>query len=266
MEEKDLLKGRVRDLSFRVREMQYVTHTPFLSQSEQALFFSILKEEGGSLLKKECLGVKFFLYGGYEEADRKRIYFLPDYETEEEQKEKEDEGESFLLLEAKPRNIRFADTLTHRDFLGALMNLGFKRECFGDILTDSHTGYIFVEKGIADQVKEELSKVKHTDMDCSLLLPKELPLRPRFEEKNVFIASDRLDNVLAEVFSLSRRSAQEVIASESVFVNGVTEKNNSHVLKANDRVSVKGHGKFLYLDEARPTKRGRLVAKVKLYI
>ena len=103
-------------------------------------------------------------------------------------------------------------------------------------------------------------------MDNSLLLPKDLPFKPRFEEKTIYIASDRLDNVLAEVYSLSRRSAQEVIASESVFVNGMTMKNNSHVLKRMDRVSVKGHGKFLYLDEAKPTRRGRLVAKVKLYV
>ena len=265
MEEIDLLKGRVKDLSLRAREQGYCTHTAFLSQSEQALFFSFCKESG-SLLKREYCGAKFFLFGGYEEADRKRIYFLPDYESEEEEKEKESEGESFLLLKAEPRNIRFADTLSHRDFLGALMNLGFKRECFGDILTDSHTGYIFVEKSIAEQVKDELTKVKHTDMDNSLLLPKDLPLKPRFEEKTIYIASDRLDNVLAEVYSLSRRSAQEVIASESVFVNGMTMKNNSHVLKAMDRVSVKGHGKFLYLDEAKPTRRGRLVAKVKLYV
>ena len=41
---------------------------------------------------------------------------------------------------------KFADELTHRDFLGTLMGLGIKRETIGDILTDDNCGYVFCEK------------------------------------------------------------------------------------------------------------------------
>lgn len=264
MIEPEYLSSRIKDLSRRSLEQDYCTCTEFLSMSEQGFFYSILKKENISIFSKEYRGAQFFLFGGYEEADRKKIYFLPPYETIEERKEKEIKGDSFLCLLIEPKNVKFADHLTHRDYLGALMNLGFRRECFGDILTDGTNGYVFVEKNISEQVKEELSKVKHTDMKNSLLLPEDCPFRPRFEEKEINVASDRLDNVIAEIFRLSRRSAQEVIGKECVFVNGMTQKNNSYALKENDRVSVQGAGKFYYLGQVKETRKGRLLIKVKI--
>lgn len=233
--------------------------------SEQGLFYKILKEENVPYQKGEYAGAKFYLFGGYGEADRKKIYFLPGYESVEEREEKEKNGDSFLCMKMEPKNVRFADRLTHRDYLGALMHLGFRRECFGDILTDGTTGYVFVEKNVSEQVKEELKKAKHTDLVNSLLLPKDCPFRPRFEEKSINVASDRLDSVIAEIFRLSRRSAQEAIGKETVFVNGMTAMNNSYALKENDRVSVQGCGKFCYLGKIKETKKGRLMVKVKIY-
>jgi RNA-binding protein YlmH len=41
--------------------------------------------------------------------------------------------------------------------------------------------------------------------------------------------------------------------------------NNAHILKENDRVSIKGHGKFIYLGQSKVTKKGRLFVKIKIY-
>lgn len=265
MEEIDVLRGRIKDLSARASSESYLTHTDFLSLSEQALFFQILKEEHISHLSKKYGGVRFVLYGGHEDHDRKLIYFLPYYLTEEEMLEKEGEGETFSLLHVYPKNRHFADVLTHRDYLGALMHLGIKREMFGDILTDGMDGYIFILNGVVSSVREELTKIKHTTVECEILKPKDCPFKPRFEEKNINVSSDRIDCILAEVFHLSRRDAQVLIASDSIFVNGMSMMNNAHILKENDRVSIKGHGKFIYLGQSKVTKKGRLFVKIKIY-
>lgn len=68
-----------------------------------------------------------------------------------------------------------------------------------------------------------------------------------------------------QVFHLSRRDSQVLIASESIFINGMSMMNNAYILKENDRVSIKGHGKFIYLGQSKVTKKGRLFVKVKVY-
>lgn len=72
---------------------------------------------------------------------------------------------SITLLHLSPKSVKFSDRLTHRDYLGALMNLGFDRSMFGDILTDGTEGYIYVQRSVAKLVKQELGKVSHTTID-----------------------------------------------------------------------------------------------------
>lgn len=265
MEEKDILKSRIKELSMRANNDSYMTCTSFLSMSEQSLFFSILKEEGIDYHAKKYYGVSYFLYGGIEESDRKILCFLPYYMKEEEAKEKLDEGEFFSCLYVTPKNEKFADCLTHRDYLGALMHLGIKREMIGDILTDSLNAYIFLSNNIVDVVKAELIKIKHTSVVSTIKKPRECLFAMRFEEVKINVSSLRLDCILAEVYPMSRRDSQVLIASENVFVNGMTCKSNSYMLKENDRVSIKGKGKFIFLCSLNRTKKDRLFVKIKKY-
>ena len=57
---------------------------------------------------------------------------------------------------------KFAETLSHRDYLGALMNLGIERYLIGDILVDEKCAYIFCMSHIMDLLKEQLGQVRHT--------------------------------------------------------------------------------------------------------
>lgn len=265
MEEKEILRSRIKELSARALNDSYVTHTAFLSMSEQALFFSILKEEKVNLSTQKYAGVSYLLYGGHQDDDRKVLFFLPYYLTQEEEREKEAKGETFSCLFVYPKNERFADVLTHRDYLGALMHLGVKREMYGDILTDGKKAYIFIFNSVIQQVKEELVKIKHTTVQSEILKPQDCSFSLRFEEKDINVPSLRLDAILSETFHISRRDGQILIGSECVFVNGMTTKNNSYILKENDRVSVKGKGKFLFLCSGNVSKKGRLFVKIKKY-
>lgn len=265
MEETDYLKGRFRDLANRTISNSYLTHSEFLSLSEQGIFYDMLKEEHISYQDRKYHGISYFFYGGHEEDDRKILYFLPPYLTKEEVLKEESEGASFACLHISPRNVKFADTLTHRDYLGALMHLGIRREMYGDILTDGTEGYVFVLNGVKDNIKEELDKIRHTSVKVEEILPRDCPFKMRFETEDINISSNRLDSVLAEVYHLSRRDAQVLIADSCIFINGMTCMNNSHELKENDRISVKGKGKFVFLNEGKRSRKNRLFCKIKRY-
>ncbi len=265
MEEKNILKGRIHDLSSKAGKDCYLTHTSFLSLSEQALVYQILKEEHVSLSERKYAGCEYFFYGGKEDEDRKVLFFLPYYLSKEEALENIREGEIISCIHIFPKNVKFAETLTNRDFLGALMHLGVKREMYGDILTDGKQAYLFVMNGVCSLILEELRKVRHTYVSCEMVKPKDCPFEMNFSIEEINVSSLRIDAILSEVYHLSRREGQVLIASECVFLNGMTMKDNSHILKEGDRVSIKGKGKFIFLNEKGVSKKGRLFVRIKKY-
>ena len=72
MEDRDILRGRIRDLAARTRNGDYPTRTPFLSLEEQSQALQLLKSP-------EMAGTRCLLAGGYPEADRQVMVFLPSW-------------------------------------------------------------------------------------------------------------------------------------------------------------------------------------------
>lgn len=138
MDDKDYLQGRLRDLAGRTLRSDYLTHSAFLDPYGAAIFDHLLRSQGtGGEGKGSLEGVSCFLYGGFEEAERCCAVFLPSYLDREAFLEGEKEDPQVVAcLEIRPLQDKFADDLTHRDFLGALMHLGIEREQVGDILTE----------------------------------------------------------------------------------------------------------------------------------
>ncbi len=268
MEEKskDFLTGRIRDLALRAYNNSFVTHTDFLSASELAAVYQILASEGVPSNVHEYMGAKYVIYGGMEDAERAMVCFLPDYLDEE----------SFLLAEKsentvlkcvhiQPVNSKFADDLNHRDYLGSVMNLGIERDQIGDILAGQKQAYIFATPDIAQMMKNELIRIRHTSVKCQIVNAAECDIQPEFEEISGSVASERIDAILAFVYHLSRSEAQKLIESESVFIDGRTAYSGGYDLKPGARVSVRGHGKFIYEGTSNTTRKGRLFIKVKLF-
>ena len=168
-------------------------------------------------------------------------------------------------MEVRPVNRKFADELTHRDYLGALMNLGLERDRIGDILTDSENAYLFVMKENAELICSELIRIRHTSVVCHPVPASSCTIRPEFEEREGSVSSERLDAILAMVYHLSRGKAQELVEQELVFVDGRTAFSGGYDLKPGSRVSVRGHGKFQYLGAGAQTRKGRFYAKVKIW-
>ena len=250
--EEQLLRKRLAELANTAYHRSICMFTDFLNLNEQNVFFT---------MKNELPRIKYFTYGGFNDAERKILCFCGN-EQIEEQKEIEF---PITCIKALPINQKFSDSLTHRDFLGAVLNLGIERSKVGDIIIDDNEGYIFAHSNISTYITDQLSKVKHTNVSTSILEQQNFDYKPRFTEIVGTVASVRLDSILSVAFHTSRSRLIGLIEGGKVFIGGKQVLSNSYPLKENEVVSVRGLGKFLYAGTSYQTKKGRYSVKVLLY-
>lgn len=251
MDTAELLKKRFIELARRSYNSGIFTFTDFLGLSELSAFEEI---------KRELQGVSYTLFGGHAATERKMIRFgSPDELLYEE-------PFPIACVKAEPRQEKFADRLSHRDILGALMNLGLERDSFGDIVIINNVAYIFMKSTVKDYVMESLTRAKRTELKLSEAI--ELPEGELFktEEKSVQLSSERLDAVIAKLFNLSREDAKNLFIRELVFVSGKLMTNPSYTPKRDDVISVRGYGRFIYKSYETTSRKGKLCAKVELYV
>lgn len=245
-----LLCKRFKELAIIAENKGICTYSDFLNLNEMNIFLSLIKE---------LPNIHYELYGGYEEAERRMICFYS--------KDSYDQPEfKIQCLKIRPRNQKFSDNLTHRDFLGAILNLGVDRSKIGDILVNENEGYLFVDSKISNFIVENLIRVKHTTIECSFTDSSEVHIKPNFKEITGTVSSLRLDAVLSVAFKTSRSSLINYIAAGKVFVNSKLIESNSYVLKENDVVSVRGMGKFIYKEMTNQTKKGRYYITLQKYV
>lgn len=265
MDDHELLKRRFLELASRAVDRGYPTHTAFVPLAEQNILDELAHEGRADLLNHKIAEAPFFVYGGGEEAESKVFFFLPEFLDPESEIENEKDGATIACLHIEGKKAAFAEELSHRDYLGALMSLGYEREQFGDILVKGKEAYVFLFKAIASEVAKDLISVRHTAVKCTLLSPKDCPFSLAKEEKRINVSSPRIDAIIAEVFSLSRLEAQRLVESGSVLVGAKVAENNAALLKGGELVAVRGEGKFLYEGEEKISRKGRLFAKILLY-
>lgn len=245
-----LLQKRFAELAGRSYGQNMYTFTDFLSLSELDLFY-----QNEPQLK--FAGVTVF--GGADGTDRKIIRFGNPAELGYE------EPFPIVCIAIEPLLEKFGENLNHRDYLGALMNLGIEREKLGDIFIKGKTGYVFCLERIADYIVENLTQVRHTHVKLRVLENEEEFVQKEIEEMVVLSASERIDGVVAKVYNLSRSQSIEYFRAKKIYVNSRLCENNSYQLKQEDVISVRGFGKFVYYGVEYKTKKGKLSVKVGIY-
>ncbi len=247
----ELLKKRLTELAKKsYRNNQYV-FTNFLNMAEMNAFYEI---------RREISYIPYTEFGGTENCERLMIRFgseeLFGYE----------EPFPICCIQAEPLIEKFADDFSHRDFLGAVMNLGIEREVIGDIAVKGKKAYIFCTEKIAPYLAQNLVQVKHTSMKCTVLSKAPDILKPVLQIKEVTAASERVDAVLGKLCNLSRSQSILAFREKKVFVNGCQCENNSYQLKKGDTVTFRGFGKFIYEGVKYETKKGKICAEVSIYV
>lgn len=213
-------------------------------------------------------------FGGYNAAQRKQIFLLPEYICDMIDAEnteliygalQEDFEAAICALKIKGSGFR---NHTHRDYLGSILALGIERSCLGDIcIEDEHSAIVFCTRDVSDFLLMELSsvgndgvKVSRVDVDINM------PSTQKYQPFSDTIASERLDCAVASLFNLSRERAQTLIRSGAVDYNyKCTEKIDMRV-SAGDVISARGYGKYIIRDISTQTKKGRIRLLADKYI
>ena len=245
MENDKILENHLRDLASQSSEGCYYTYSNFLSLAEQDM-----------LIKT---GLFASLAGGYENAERKLAVFgsedMLGYAEEP----------PIVCLKIEPRMQKYADKLTHRDFLGSVIGLGLERDVTGDIIIHENVGYMFCLESIADFIAENLTKVRRTDVVCLRVPSPPVESIALPSERAFFVASERIDAVIAAIYGFSRSESQKLFGQKLVFINSKLCENTDTRIPENATVSVRGHGRFIYCGISKTTRKGRLCINARVY-
>ncbi len=204
--------------------------------------------------------VPYQLWGGAEGCERKMLRFgnedLCGY----------DMPFPITCLKAEPANRKFAEKLTHRDFLGALMALGMEREMLGDIIVQESCAYIFCHSRIADYICRNIAQVRRTTLTFEITdTPPEGELF-RTEKKVVQLSSERIDALIAHVFKMSRGDAQSLFPMGKIYVDGRLCESPGYTPKQGQIISVRGFGRMRYRGVESLSKKGKCNTVVEVYI
>ena len=214
-------------------------------------------------------GIPFFAFGGYEGAQRQRVYLLPDYmEDVNSERELLDYGYSTDVCVIKVRGSGFV-TLSHRDFMGSLLGLGVERSVIGDIVvTDAgREAVVFCDDTIAVFLLETWTKVGNDKIRTERIsLPENFIPARRFAPISDTVASPRLDAVVAAICKLSREKARVMVENETVEVDYETLSRPDRTVEAPCLVTVRGYGKYRILSLSEQTKKGRYRLAAEKYL
>ena len=245
-----LLLAKVWDKITAGMQRNIPAHTPFLSPRELEMTRFLFGEQEGLVA-----------FGGYEDAERKMLCFLPEYLPEDA-----------LLLEDSPivclrASFYQEDTPTHRDFLGSLMGAGIARETVGDICVGKGSCDFFVTAEIAPYLLQNFTNAGRTKLQLVAidLSHAQIP-EPEVKILHDTVASLRLDSILSSGFRISRGLASQAVNSGKVAIDGQPCERPDRLVKEGAKISLRGSGKIMLAKVNGQTKKGRISVEIHRYV
>ncbi len=243
----NLLLARLDDCIYSSQKKQFPAFIGFLTEHEASVALQHLKRK---------LTGSYRLFGGYNQAER-CVLGISHHSVDIEN--------YYYPITAIAFTYKQEYLLTHRDFLGSFMSLGIKRETIGDILTGQGYTVVFVKDDIKDYLVSQITKIGNVGVTIEKWDGYTLPITDNRKMLNYTVSSPRLDGVIAAVIPLSRDKSAAIIKQGLVFVNGIAVCNVSYTVKEQDKISVRGKGKFIVSEFSGVTKKGRLKLTVEKY-
>lgn len=225
-------------------------HTCFLSPREQEMARYLFGEQSGLVR-----------FGGYGDAERKMICYLPDYLDVDSLY---DAGSPVVCLHAEYYE---GDTLSHRDFLGALMGAGIARDTVGDICTGKGCCDFFVSAEIAPYILQNFSSAGRTRLHLTQVpLNQAAVQEPEVKELRDTLASLRLDSVISAGFRIGRSQAAQFISAGKAAIDGLPCEKPDKTVTEGAKISVRGLGKIKLQTVGGQTKKGRISVIIHRYM
>jgi RNA-binding protein YlmH len=202
-----------------------------------------------------------FYFGGYGDSERNMLVYLPDYLDE-----------SYLFTEDSPvvcieASYFEKDTLSHRDFLGALMGAGISRETVGDISTQTGQCNFFVTAEIAPYILQNFTSAGRTKLRLTQvpLMHANIP-QPEVKEIRDTVASLRLDSIIASGFRMGRSAAAQYITAGKAAIDGLPCEKCDKQVTEGSKIAVRGLGKIKLESVNGQTKKGRISVVIHRYV
>ena len=201
--------------------------------------------------------INYLEYGGYDNCERRIILIFPSFIVV-------DKPEDYL---ACIKVIGDLETLSHKNFLGALLNLGIIRDKLGDILVVRDYAYIIVKEEIGDFILYNLEKIGkqnvYTEIESfSKIIVPEI----KYKEKKLFLTSLRLDLVLSSTYNISRKDSMDIIKKGFVKINWKPIDKPAKEVSEGDVISVRGYGRFILHSIDGLSRKGRFMSNIRILI
>lgn len=221
-------------------------------------FIGFLDEKSAYLAEKTAIkrGVKHMLYGGCEGARRCFLAVFSDY--------MDCTANDFPIIRLHTQLYK-PHRLSHRDFLGALINGGIRRESIGDIFISEDCADVFTADKMAAFICENIDRIGGAAVAFKPDGRDFKAPEAKFDELSFTVNSPRLDAVIAHLTGKSRESASTYIKSGNVEIDYAPCDSVTRILKNSQTVSVRGYGKFVIDSVDGKSKKGRNIIKVRKY-
>ena len=202
-----------------------------------------------------------YTFGGYADAERKMLVYLPEYLYETYLSEEES---PCICLRA---SFYDGDSPSHRDFLGALMGAGIGRETVGDICVGKASCDFFVTAEIAPYILQNFASAGRTKLHLEQVPLTEASIpEPEVKEIKDTLASLRLDSVISSGFRISRSLAAQYVSSGKAAIDGLPCEKPDKAVSEGVKISVRGLGKIKLHAINGKTKKDRISVVIHRYV
>lgn len=246
LKEDKALIAKVEEQANRCFERSITQFTDFLDMRQLDVAKGALKQFGLSQLKS---------YGGFENAERTVLCI-----SQNDDISFDDFPVCCIKVEYNSHK-----KLTHRDFLGAILSLGIKREKIGDISVSDNCAYIAAAKIISVALMNELSTVGSCAVSCELCDSFPSSVKADLSSIRASVSSLRLDSVVSAAIKQSRQNTQNIIRRCGVKLNCREIFAPDAKVFENDIFSIKGYGKFVLSEVLGQSKKGKTIIIINKY-
>jgi RNA-binding protein YlmH len=159
------------------------------------------------------------------------------------------------------------DTLSHRDFLGALMGAGVARETIGDICVGKGSCDFFVTAEIAAYILQNFISAGRTKLHLERIPLSEASIpQPEVKEIRDTVASLRLDSILSSGFRIGRSLAAQYVNAGKAAIDGLPCEKPDRPIAEGAKISLRGLGKIKLVSINGKTKKDRISITIHRYV